>query len=89
MVAITAPEKSTQQPCEWLRPRGPEGGIIRVRTNRHGLYSRASNILRCRYVRVRPHKIYCWSMTHFIAWSEGVPYIFDTKKGEMSFLLLC
>ena len=55
MVTITAPEKNTQQHCEWLRPRGLEGGIIQVRTNRHGLYSRASNILRSRYVPVRPH----------------------------------
>ena len=44
MITITAPEKATQQHCEWLRPRGLEGGIIQVRANRHGLYSRASNI---------------------------------------------
>ena len=46
MITITAPEKATQQHCEWLRPRGLEGDIIQVRANRHGLYSRASNILR-------------------------------------------
>ena len=55
MVTITAPGNSTQQHCGWLRPLGLEGGIIQVRTNRHGLYSRASNILRSRCVRVRPH----------------------------------
>ena len=45
MITITAPEKATRQHCEWLRPRGLEGGIIlQVRANRHGLYSRASNI---------------------------------------------
>ena len=54
MVTITAPEKSTQQHCERLHPLGLEGGITKVRTNRHGLYSRASNVLRSRYVRVRP-----------------------------------
>ena len=30
MIAITAPGKLTQQQCEWLRPRGPEGCIIQV-----------------------------------------------------------
>ena len=44
MITITAPEKVTQQHCEWLRPRGLEGDIVLVRANRHGLYSRASNI---------------------------------------------
>ena len=91
VVTITAPEKFTQQHCEWLRPRGLEGGIIKVRTNRHGLYSRASNILRSRYVRVRScahsdallHTKCFLSMTYFVAWSEGVPYTFDTKhKGK-------
>ena len=44
MITATAPEKATQQHCERLRPRGLEGGIIQVRANRHGLYSRASSI---------------------------------------------
>ena len=44
MVTINAPEKITQQHREWLRPRGLEGGLLQVHTNRHGLYSRASNI---------------------------------------------
>ena len=44
MITTIAPEKATQQHCEWLRPRGLEGGIIQVRANRHGLYSCASNI---------------------------------------------
>ena len=84
VVTITAPQNSTQQHCEWLRPRGPAGGIVQVRTNRHGLYSRASNMLRTRYVRVRPHTICFLSTTYFMAWSEGVPYIFDRKnKGEI------
>ena len=30
MITITAPEKATQQHCEWLRPRGLEGCIIQV-----------------------------------------------------------
>ena len=30
MIAITAPGKLTQQLCEWLRPRGPEGCNIPV-----------------------------------------------------------
>ena len=44
MVTITAPEKATQQHCEWRRARELEGGIVQVWANRHGLYSRASNI---------------------------------------------
>ena len=44
MNTSTVPEKATQQHCQWLRPRGLEGGIIQVRANQHGLYSRASNI---------------------------------------------
>ena len=57
---------------------------IQVRTTRHGLYSRASNILRSRYVRVRPHTICFLSTAYFMAWSGGVPYIFDTKnKGKI------
>ena len=44
VITITAPEKATQQHCWWLRPRGLGGGIIRVRANRHGVYSRTSNI---------------------------------------------
>ena len=30
MIAITGPEKATQQHCEWMRPRGLEGCIIQV-----------------------------------------------------------
>ena len=30
MITITAPEKATQQHCEWLRPRGLEGCIVQV-----------------------------------------------------------
>ena len=30
MSTITAPEKATQQHCEWLRPRGLESCIIQV-----------------------------------------------------------
>ena len=31
VITNTAPEKATRQYCEWLRPRGLEGGIIQVR----------------------------------------------------------
>ena len=34
VITMTAPEKATQQHCEWLRPRGVEGGITQVRANR-------------------------------------------------------
>ena len=44
MSTNTAPEKATQQNCEWLRPRGLEGGIIQVRATRHFFYSRANNL---------------------------------------------
>ena len=30
MITITAPGNSTQQHCEWLRPRGLEGCIMQV-----------------------------------------------------------
>ena len=30
MITITAPEKATQQHCEWLRPRGLKGCILQV-----------------------------------------------------------
>ena len=30
MITITAPEKATQQHCEWLRPRGLEGCTMQV-----------------------------------------------------------
>ena len=30
MIMIVAPEKATQQHCEWLRPRGLEGCIFQV-----------------------------------------------------------
>ena len=30
MITITAPEKATQQHCEWLRPRGLESCILQV-----------------------------------------------------------
>ena len=80
MVTIAAPEKSTHSSnCEWLRHRGPEGGIVQVRTNRHGLYSRASNILRRRYVRVRPHTI-CFWVRHILWHGARVYHKFSTQK---------
>ena len=79
-------EKSTQQHCEWLRLRGLDGGIIQVLTNRHGLYSRASNILRSRYVRVRPHAAmlyytqYVLCLRHIVWHGARVYHTFLTQK---------
>ena len=88
MITITAPEKATQQHCELLRPRDLEGGIIQVRANRHGLYSRASNVGTCTSKTTHSdallHTTCFLSVTYFMAWEEGVPknreYIFDTKN---------
>ena len=91
MLTITPPEYPSQQHCEWLGPRVLERGIIQVRTNRHGLYSRTSNILRSGYVLVRPHTAIC-SITHNMLFVYDIFYgmerwctihFFDTKnKGE-------
>ena len=80
MFTITAPEKSTQQHCEWLRPRGPEGGIIQVRTNRHSLYSRASNILRSRYTYEYDHTQPAFCLRHILWHGARVYHTFSTQK---------
>ena len=75
MITTTAPEKATQQHCKWLRPRGLEDGIIQVRANRHGLYSRASNIgtYKTTHSDALLHTTCFLCVTYFMAREEGVP----------------
>ena len=90
MVMITAAEKSTQHHCVWLRPRGLEGGII----YKFGQIDMVCDLVQAKCFEVdtyeSDHTQRC-SIAHntpfvcdiFMAWSEGVPNIFDTKnKGE-------